>query len=332
VFGGQRFGKDGDLGSVKMKLLHDEIAKINEKWGLERGDDIKVTGVKHRSLEKYHQWLAEQKVQLEESICYNRKEISVIDSEISKAERRVKGLSTMLANLEVQKQKLEMEIALLDAQEDEVKYTSGKMGNRRKQLQNELDAVTKRIKERQVQLDIAEKKLKEINETKIRLEERFQEFSKQFEEIAIDTKEWMQCKVWIEMSKEVSKTYSDIDDCMNSNHFTSQQRSEVYDVWADCGGADNIISLEDIAECAEVITVVASALYLGYINDAVNFANNNGGGGSGPGSGWGRDKDDDDEMWRRKCLFMGMHMMRPFPEKQSRKNITRQNISKGPHR
>lgn len=34
--------------------LHNDIAKINQKYGLERGDRISETGARHRSTEEYH--------------------------------------------------------------------------------------------------------------------------------------------------------------------------------------------------------------------------------------------------------------------------------------
>ena len=66
-----------------------------------------------------------------------------------------------------------------------------------------------------------------------------------------------------------------------------------------------------MAQHANEVVVVASALFMGYLDRAVSFAKSHGGGGDSPGSGWGRDKDDDDETWRRKCFYMGMKMMRP---------------------
>ena len=40
--------------------LHNDIAKINQKYGLERGDRISETGARHRSTEEYHAELREK--------------------------------------------------------------------------------------------------------------------------------------------------------------------------------------------------------------------------------------------------------------------------------
>ena len=74
---------------------------------------------------------------------------------------------------------------------------------------------------------------------------------------------------------------------------------------------------ESMSENAGEIAAVATALFLGYLDQATTFAKGHGGGG-GPGKGWGRGKDDDDEAWRRKCFFMGMKMMRPAGRKLKR--------------
>ena len=37
-----------------MIQLHNEIAEVNKKYNLERGDDISETHAKHRTTEQYH--------------------------------------------------------------------------------------------------------------------------------------------------------------------------------------------------------------------------------------------------------------------------------------
>ena len=41
----------------KMREWHDWYAAVNEKWGLERGDDIHETGAPHKSLEEHNREL-----------------------------------------------------------------------------------------------------------------------------------------------------------------------------------------------------------------------------------------------------------------------------------
>ena len=51
-------GKDKYQYKEIMLALHDELAKVNEKWGLMRGDSIAVTGAKHRTTEEYKRELS----------------------------------------------------------------------------------------------------------------------------------------------------------------------------------------------------------------------------------------------------------------------------------
>ena len=48
-----------------LNKLHDELAVINEKWGLKRGDSVAVTGAQHKS---YLQWLKEQITEKEKTV------------------------------------------------------------------------------------------------------------------------------------------------------------------------------------------------------------------------------------------------------------------------
>lgn len=53
----------------KMREWHDWYAAVNEKWGLERGDDIHETGAHHKSLEEHNRELHRENKSLEEDIC-----------------------------------------------------------------------------------------------------------------------------------------------------------------------------------------------------------------------------------------------------------------------
>ena len=52
-------------------------------------------------------------------------------------------------------------------------------------------------------------------------------------------------------------------------------------------------------------------LYVGYINEATNFAESQGGGGSDT-KDWGREKDEDEIEWIRRCLRQATKMMKPM--------------------
>lgn len=100
---GYRFGYHKEEGRKIFKELHDEFAKVNAKYGLERGDDIRVTGAKHRTTEEYKQWLWEECNKLEKEADGKRRMLRMLDDEIRRAQIKVKGLTTMINNLNDQK-------------------------------------------------------------------------------------------------------------------------------------------------------------------------------------------------------------------------------------
>ena len=140
----------------------------------------------------------------------------------------------------------------------------------------------------------------------------------------------MQSQMFHKAAQEIGRTHSAAEDCLEksdnhmSSNFSPEQKEYAHSKWADSEGPEDMVSFEEIAVLSNKIVAVSAALFMGYVGEAMNFAHSNGGGGSSPGSGWGRGKDDDDDMWRRKCLFMGMKMMRPSSGKQSRRNAPRQ--------
>ena len=89
----------------KMREWHDWYAAVNEKWGLERGDDIHETGARHKSLEEHNRELHRENKSLEEELETKR--------------RAVKGPTTMIENLTRRQEEIQSQIAELEAQQQE---------------------------------------------------------------------------------------------------------------------------------------------------------------------------------------------------------------------
>lgn len=81
---------------------------------------------------------------------------------------------------------------------------------------------------------------------------------------------------------------------------TSTHDSSLFD---DSFVMDFIYHGDKIIHCAML-------LYIGYINDATNFAESQGGGGCDT-KDWGRDKDEDEQEWIRRCLRQATRMVKP---------------------
>ena len=110
-------GKDKYEFSQRMKQLHtDFFTEVNTKWGMSRGRSVSETGARHLTTEEYRRMLSEECTTFEENIDRHRKVLFSIQSDIRLAERRVKGLTTMVDNLE--KSKAEKQAQLSAAERD----------------------------------------------------------------------------------------------------------------------------------------------------------------------------------------------------------------------
>lgn len=89
--------------------MHDDLAEENKKWGLERGQDIKVTGAKHRTTEQYWKWLTDQCNKLENKKDALNREIRLLEILKVQAKNAVKDLETMVPNINTKIKDLHVE-------------------------------------------------------------------------------------------------------------------------------------------------------------------------------------------------------------------------------
>ena len=108
-------GKNKNEARQRMRELHTRFAEVSRKYGLDRGDNIRESGVRHRSTDEYNRELHRQNSMLESLIGDKQMQLVKLEEQIKKAETRVKGLTTMIANLERQEAELNDEIAQLEA-------------------------------------------------------------------------------------------------------------------------------------------------------------------------------------------------------------------------
>lgn len=317
-----------------MTELHNEISEINAKYGLERGEAIAETGAKHRTTEQYHQELRKQlkeqnkrlfdaNVSLDDMVEENKtviaKQKQAIDNlektkeslekEIKHASARVKGLQTMIDHLETYKEDLEAEIKKLGADRDSGKISAEEAAKKLDAITKNLDDVKAKILDKEEKLQTAQSQLdalkSQTNETETHLEEVQRKLSDAEPEYKKAVLHDMQAYAYnfaaVDAMDRMEK-YKQFKDSL-----TTEERN-ILDKF-------NAILLdgsmfEQMAENAAYITVVASNLFLGYLDKATAIAESHGGGGS-PGTGWGKKDDEDDLAFKRRCMLMAMHMMRP---------------------
>lgn len=135
----------------KMREWHDWYAAINEKWGLERGDDIHETGARHKSLEEHNRELHRENKSLEEELATKR--------------RAVKGLSTMIENLSRQQQDIQSQIEELEVKLQETGANKADILRQINVLNGSLSDIKAGLREKTEKLDQVNRELNNLKST-----------------------------------------------------------------------------------------------------------------------------------------------------------------------
>ncbi len=306
-------GKDKFEYSARMKALHDELAEVNKKWGLERGDPIALTGAQHKSYNQYLQEQIQQKEQvsdeLDTTISDQRSESRHLNKNIKKAQKRLKGLSTMYENLLQKKEALEQQMKVLEQQLEKGAIDLKTYQNKKDILQKECDEVLKKISTREEQIAEAERTLDQYLLKQINTEEEVEKLERRMQS---NLPSAVQRIIQEQSAKMLSQASADFREKFNDflhfrNNLSYAQQQQFDELFQDNPVMENLI-----ADTSKEVMEVAAHLFLGQVEAAGQIALSHGGGGGGGGSssGWGRSKDDDDDLWWRKCMARAKHMMK----------------------
>lgn len=275
--------------------LHDELAKVNERWGLFRGNSIAVTGAKHRTTEEYRRALSEECTTLEEQIEDNRKLLGELLADIRFAEKRVKGLGTMTANLEEKKKRM---IAEMEALAEELKAGRGDSEELRKKigkLDLDLQKVLDSLADKQEKLEAANRQLSELRKIEEETRERAIEYRRDLKAATYDLEHQVRYRLADALLGDILHEFKSLLPAL--------------------GGEDQSLFddtlLKDVAERGEDIFKCAIYLFANYVDLATTFAESHGGGGGDNDLPWGRKEDEDDQAWARRCLMQASRMMKP---------------------
>ena len=288
-------GSDMNQARLRMRELHSRLADVNEKYGLERGDDITITGAKHKSTEVYRRELADECRTLSEDVETKKVLLSSLNHSITKAETRIKALQTMVSNLEKAEAEKQATIAeledymknhLVDAEEIKAKIAA---------VRKELWEVRDKLNDKKMKLVRAKVQLDELQKNTSYVAARNKEINATFEKSAVSCQQQIINKIWAQAGMKALSEIANIYPRMTSTHDSS--------LFDDSFAMDFINHGDKIIYCAMY-------LYIGYINEATNFAESQGGGGSDT-KDWGRDKDEDEIEWIRRCLRQATRMVKP---------------------
>lgn len=308
VFKGYNISDYSDYAS----FLHDKfVEEVSSKYGLERGDSVKVTGAKHISAEKYRENLSQDIKELEEQKKTVQEQIDDLRKELKQVRTAIKGLNTMLTRLNVKREDVQEKIETLNAQhedgtlsDEEFEILLHELHLRLEKLDSDIEDKTKKLEEKenellkkQQDLDTIKKQLYKdsanyLNFRAARKEED-RKFQPKYEAL-------LKACAYEERQKEdssvIAPTLNDYQ--MNRIDEDAPVTSELLD------------NADEVMHCALLFMQ-------GYV-EAATAVFPSGGGGASSDLPW-RDKDDDDALWARKCFNAAVSLSRNSSSGQSLK-------------
>ena len=296
-------GKDKYEYSARMKQLHSDFAEVNRKWGLSRGSSVSETGARHRTTEEYRRMLSEECTTIEEQIARHKEVLSDLQSDIRLAERRVKGLTSMVENLLKKQAEKEARLAVLEDELKEHKGDADAISAETDKLKKELAYIQLKLADKQDKLKLADRQLSDLKENMDAIQERTEHLKEEAYKYSRDVH---------------SKVDSLLKDAMLENMV-----NEFRDLSARMTGPERQMFdgtlVQSIAEQGKEVMHCATLLFLGMVDDATTFAEGHGGGGSSSDLKWGRDDDEDERAWARRCMMKAARMMRPSSGKRKKR-------------
>ncbi len=255
----------------KMREWHDWYAAINEKWGLERGDDIHETGARHKSLEEHNRELHRENKSLEEELETKR--------------RAVKGLSTMIENLTIQRKEIETEIENLEAQLQKSDSDKKQITKDIIALHMKLATVKDRLEEKHDKLNKVYQELEDLKES---YDSRMEKVNDAFESDKLITN-------YLNHHASIIVKASILEQVLYDAARICRELPRAEELAEDTFIDDrNFLRWNDVLK-------TGMQVFLAGINGATNVAQTSGGGGTSNDMPW-RDKDEDFLDWARRAM------------------------------
>ncbi|MCD8288107.1 MAG: plasmid recombination protein [Porphyromonadaceae bacterium] len=296
-------GKDKYEYSERMKQLHTEFAEVNRRWGMSRGSSVSETGAKHRSTEDYRRHLSAECTSIEDQIVQHRKALSDLQVEIGLAERRVKGLTTMVDNLRKAKAEKEAQLSALESSLRSHQGDAASVAAEKERLEREFASIQSKLADKQDKLQEADRQLTALKEDMDAISERTEELKE-------------------EAYRYINDIHSNVDALLKDVMLETLVSEHSARVAKMTGSQQSVFEgslLQSLAERGTEVTHCATLLFLGLVDDATTFAETHGGGGSKSDLKWGRDDDENDRAWARRCMREATRMMRPAAGKKPKR-------------
>lgn len=294
-------GKNKIEAQQHMRDLHTRLAEVSRKYGLDRGDDIQVTGARHRSTAEYNRDLHRENAQLGTLISEKSGQLSQLEDQIKKAETRVKGLTTMIANLESQEAELNDEIARLESDIENCSGDVSELRCRIASLESQLESTGQKLADKRDKLKTADRQLTELLDELDSLSEKRDNAQSEYHKLTSKHQEQVRMRLTDAVFGRLIVDIRELFAAMPS------------ELKADLDGE----FLTAIAEHPNEILKCAMYLFLGYLDGATQFAQSCGGGGGDNSLPWGRKEDEDNRRFAYRCMMQAHKMLKSINRKRS---------------
>lgn len=309
------FGSTIEEGRMLLKGYHDSyFEEVSKKYGMARGEDINVTGAKHRSTKEYRieaEKLEKEISGLETEKTTAEKDLEALRAEIKKLGIKVSSLKTMITNLEQQRDDIEAEIASIRAKIGSTNEDSAREFWMKIQSLNEkLQFIQDKISERKTMLEATQKELHEAiaernKQTKIAGMLR----NNNTEAISV-----LDIKTQRDLSNiSVAMMAEKMNGLLPSLNAGQRKYLESLDGQTEekssARSLPDLSFLDALANNSAEVMQCATLLFLGYIQQATNYSVSHGGA-QGPGTGWRKSDDEDDFLFGKRCIGMAAKMMK----------------------
>lgn len=294
--------------SIFLKLHNEYAEEVSKKYGLERGDNVEETKAKHRSTEEYKRDLVHEVGELE-----GKKK--TLEQEIQACERKIKAFTTMINNLQQNKENIEAEIGLLKKQFGDGEISNEELAEKLEKLNRKMENIDEKIASREKQLEDTrleleklQNKLEEAKENLQNTEDKVEFAENKHQILSAENEELAQklsfkYKAFISLGLQQELLIA-IEKLMPT--FDSQQE----DIFKNSFIGENLNNLPNVTKCAMY-------LMAGYVDLAMQMGGSSGGGG-GNNQGWRKKDDEDEAHWARRCMHGAAKILNPI-----RRNIGR---------
>ena len=329
-----------------MESLHtDYHLQVGYKYGLERGKffaDLTEEEKKRRKkghldkedLDRENKQQALLKQQ-EKIIGENAMTLAELNRQIKSAETKIKGLNTMINNLEMYQQQLEpmtqeyeelaAKLQKRQLQLDSAKNELAKLEDEKDQMLSNIVEFVEEKKQEKMELEKVKDDIEGLLDRKAKAQHQYDDIRRAInrdkptlEGRVIRDFQAMGWQIAVAESKATLDILDDYARSLSQRPMAQYQFNQA----TEMAFVGNILG--EMATRGNEIAAVAGALYLGFVDNAIEFSQTHGGGGSSPDDDWGRKPGEDDEAFKTRCFGMARLMMRPAGKSQQQ--------SRGPKR